>query len=113
MFDHRRLRELLDERIELVAAGGLVERLRAVKEPAEIARIAAAAALADAAFERLVRGGLVGRTERELALALEQEMRRRGAQRPSFPTRSSPPERTGRCRTRSRGTSRSRAGTSS
>lgn len=84
VFDHLRLRELLDERIELVAAGGVVERLRAVKEPAEIARIAAAAALADAAFESLVRGGLVGRTERELALALEQEMRRLGAQRPSF-----------------------------
>ncbi len=82
--EHRRLRELLDERVELVAAGGLVERLRAVKEPSEVQRIAAACALADAAFESLVRGGLVGRTERELAIALEHEMLRLGAEGPSF-----------------------------
>ncbi len=84
VYDHRRLRELLGERVELVAAGGLVERLRAVKEPGEIEQIAAATELADSAFRSLVEGGLVGRTERELALALEQEMRRLGAQSPSF-----------------------------
>jgi Xaa-Pro aminopeptidase len=83
---HRRLRELLPERIELVAANGLVEQLRAVKEPDEIAAIRAASELADASFERLVRDGLVGRTEREVALALEQDMRMRGAKRPSFDT---------------------------
>jgi Xaa-Pro aminopeptidase len=82
--EHGRLRELLDARVGLLAAGGLVERLRAVKEPGEIERIANAAGLADAAFESLVRGGLVGRTERELAIALEHEMRRLGAQGPSF-----------------------------
>ena len=37
-------------RIELVAASGLVEELRAVKEPDEVAAIKAAAALADEAF---------------------------------------------------------------
>ncbi len=68
------------------AAGGLVERLRAVKEPEEIERIRAASVLADAAFERLIREGLVGRTEREVALALELDMRERGAERPSFET---------------------------
>ncbi len=62
-------------------AGGLVERLRAVKEPEEIERIRAATELADAAFERLLRDGLVGRTEREVAIALEQDMRERGAER--------------------------------
>jgi len=79
-----RLRELLDERIELVAAGGLVERLRAVKDGDEIARIGAAAALADASFQRLIDDGLIGHTERDLALALEQDMRGHGAKRPSF-----------------------------
>jgi Xaa-Pro aminopeptidase len=83
---HARLRELLAGRVELVATGGLVGRLRAVKEPDEIARIKAATALADAAFERLLRNGLIGRTEREVALALEQDMRGLGAQRPSFDT---------------------------
>jgi Xaa-Pro aminopeptidase len=84
--DHGRLQRLLSDRAELVAAGGLVERLRAIKEPEEITRIKAATAVADAAFGQLVRGGLVGRTEREVASALEQEMRGGGALRPSFDT---------------------------
>ena len=54
------------------------------RTPGEVAAIRAAAALADAAFEHLVAGGLVGRTERELAVELEFDMRRRGAERPSF-----------------------------
>lgn len=83
---HGRLRELLGERVELVAAGGMLERARAVKEPAEVERIRAAAVLADEAFAELVEGGLVGRTERALALALEDGMRRRGASAPSFPS---------------------------
>ena len=81
---HERLVELLPGRVELVATTGLVERMRAIKEPEEIARIRAAAALADAALERLLRGGLAGRTEREVALALETDMRARGATRSSF-----------------------------
>jgi Xaa-Pro aminopeptidase len=83
--EHARLRELLPDRIELVGVYGLVEELRAVKEPGEQAAIQAAATLADAAFEQLIAGGLVGRTERDLALALEFDMRRRGAEQPSFP----------------------------
>jgi Xaa-Pro aminopeptidase len=82
--EHARLREKLPDRIELVGTNGLVERLRAVKEPGEVAAIRAAAALADEAFEELTSQGLVGRTERELATALEFEMRRRGAARASF-----------------------------
>lgn len=81
---HERLRALLSDRVELVASIGLVERMRAVKEPDEIARIKAAAALADAAFERVVGDGLAGRTEREIALALETDMRARGADRAAF-----------------------------
>ncbi|MDQ6606410.1 MAG: Xaa-Pro peptidase family protein [Actinomycetota bacterium] len=81
---HARLRELLPSRVELVPASGLVERLRAVKEPEEVEAIRAATQLADAACERLLRGGLVGRTERELVIALEHDMRERGAEGPSF-----------------------------
>jgi Xaa-Pro aminopeptidase len=81
---YARLRELLPERIELVPVTGLVEKLRAVKDPAEVQRIRAASELADAAFERLLAAGLVGRSEREAALALEVAMRELGAQRPSF-----------------------------
>jgi len=83
---HARLRELLGARVELVPAAGMLERARAVKEPAEVERIRAAAALADEAFAELVRDGILGRTERALALALEDGMRRRGASAPSFPS---------------------------
>ena len=82
--EHAQLRELLPARIELVATTGLVEGLRAVKRPEEVAAIKAASALADEAFTQLVAGGLTGHTERELALKLDFEMRRRGAERPSF-----------------------------
>jgi len=83
---HGRLQKLLGERVELVPAGGLIERLRAVKEPDELERIRGATKLADAAFERVLGDGLIGRTEREVAVALDQEMRARGADGPSFET---------------------------
>jgi Xaa-Pro aminopeptidase len=83
---HGELRETLPDRIELVAAGGLVEAERAVKEPDEIEAIRAAARLADEVYEWLAEQGLVGRTERAVALALEQEMCARGADGPSFPS---------------------------
>jgi Xaa-Pro aminopeptidase len=81
---HAELRETIPDRVELVPAGGLVEAERAVKEPTEIAAIRAAAALADEIYAWLLEWGLVGRTERDVALALEQEMRVRGASGPSF-----------------------------
>ena len=83
--DHRRLGESL-EGVELVAASGLVERLREIKDPGELDRIRAAAALADDALRAMLERGLVGRTEREVALDLEDAMRHHGAQEPSFPS---------------------------
>ena len=83
--DHRRLGESL-EGVELVAASGLVERLREIKEPGELDRIRAAAALADDALRAMLERGLAGRTEREVALDLEDAMRHHGAQEPSFPS---------------------------
>jgi Xaa-Pro aminopeptidase len=81
---HRRLRELLPDRIELVGVHGLVERLRATKEPDEVAAMRRAAAIADEALVWLLGNGLIGRTERELALELEQRMRLLGAEDASF-----------------------------
>src|SRR5206468_9050248 len=83
---HRRLGELVGDDVELVPAGGMVEELRAVKTPDEIARIREAAKLADGIFEYVRERGLVGRTEREVAVDLEHEMRERGAEQPSFPS---------------------------
>jgi Xaa-Pro aminopeptidase len=81
-----KLRELLDDRVALVAAGDPVERLRAVKEPGELEKIRAATELADDAIREIMEQGLAGRTEREVAQALENGMRRRGAQAASFET---------------------------
>lgn len=83
---HTRLRDRLPPGVELIPAGGLVEGLRAVKDPVEVERIRAAAALADRALERLLSEGLVGRTEREAARALEIAMVELGASGPSFET---------------------------
>jgi Xaa-Pro aminopeptidase len=81
---HGRLRGVVPDRIELVPAGGIVESLRAVKDAGEIEKIRAAAAVVDDVYGMLREQGLVGRTEREVALALESEMRRLGAEEPSF-----------------------------
>jgi Xaa-Pro aminopeptidase len=83
---HRRLSQTLPEGWTLVPCNGAVERLRAVKDEHEIARIAAAAALADEALRDVLEGGLAGHTEREVALELELRMRRLGAEAPSFPS---------------------------
>jgi Xaa-Pro aminopeptidase len=81
-----RLKGLVDDSVELVAAGNMVEELRAVKEAQELDKIRAAAQLADSALERVLERGLAGRTEREVALDLEEEMRRLGAEEPAFPS---------------------------
>jgi Xaa-Pro aminopeptidase len=83
---HARLRELLADGWELVACGDIVERLREVKDDQEVAAIRMAAALADQALTGVLEGGLVGRTERDVAIELELRMRRLGAQAPSFPS---------------------------
>jgi Xaa-Pro aminopeptidase len=70
--------------VELVPAGGMVEALRVVKDDLEVARIRGAAQLADEALSEVLEHGLTGRTEREVAFALEMAMRRRGADGVSF-----------------------------
>ena len=81
---HAQLAERVGEGVELVAAGGLVERLREVKDETELRAIGEAAKLSDSIYEYVLERRLVGRTEREVALDLEREMRERGAEDPSF-----------------------------
>jgi Xaa-Pro aminopeptidase len=68
----------------LVEVGGWVEADRTVKEPSEIERIASACSVADRALAATLRRIKPGQTERELALALEWEMRTGGADALAF-----------------------------
>jgi Xaa-Pro aminopeptidase len=83
---HAKLRATLPGNVELVPAAGVVEAERAIKEPGEVETLRAAAALVDDVYAWVLERGLVGRTERDVAVALEHEMRLRGASGPSFPS---------------------------
>jgi Xaa-Pro aminopeptidase len=79
-----RLRAKLGDGVEPVAAGGKVEKLRRVKDEAELAAIAAAAELADEVWRWSVERGLGGRSEGEVARAAEARIRELDGD-PSFP----------------------------
>ncbi len=70
--------------VELVAASGLVEDLRRVKDADEQATIARAAQITDDAYETVLAEGLAGRSEREVADRAEARIRELGAA-PAFP----------------------------
>jgi Xaa-Pro aminopeptidase len=80
----RKLEEKLSDGTSLEGAGGTVEKLRRVKDEAELAAIAAAAELADETWHWVLERGLAGRSELELARAAEARLREQGAE-PSFP----------------------------
>jgi len=82
----RKLEESLAERdggVELVPASGLVERLRRVKDEGEQRAMAEAARLADQVYEDIAAQGLVGRRERDVALAAAARIRELGGE-PAF-----------------------------
>ena len=72
--------------LDLVPTHGLVEGLRAVKDEDEIARIRAATEVANAAFARFAQERVLGRTERELAWAMDTFLHEAGADDNAFPT---------------------------
>ncbi|MXV91380.1 MAG: aminopeptidase P family protein [Acidimicrobiia bacterium] len=71
---------------ELVPSTGVVERLRRRKSPEEVARVAAAAAVADGALAEVLPRLAEGPTEGEVAAELDHLMRRRGASGSAFDT---------------------------
>jgi Xaa-Pro aminopeptidase len=77
--------EVLDPAV-LVPTMSVVEALRLVKDDGELARMARAAAIADAALAEVVAMLGEGRTEQEVALALDSAMRRLGAEDRAFET---------------------------
>jgi Xaa-Pro aminopeptidase len=76
---HKLFGELSAVGLELVATDGVIERLRWPKDPEELEHLREAQAIADAAFHSVVPGLAAGISERELALVLDTEMRRQGA----------------------------------
>ena len=72
--------------VELVPTEGLVEGLRRVKDEGEVARIARAAGIADRALDEVRPVLARGVTEHDVALALDVEMRRLGADGSAFAT---------------------------
>ncbi|MEX2504067.1 MAG: M24 family metallopeptidase, partial [Egicoccus sp.] len=86
--DARRWQQRADEHDRaLVGTEGVVEALRVVKDDAELARLAAACSITVDALEWLFADVVaVGRTERELARALERRFVDLGADAVAFPS---------------------------
>ena len=71
---------------KLVPSSGVVDRLRAVKDDEEVAKVARAAKIADRGLEALTAETWVGRSERELAWRLHELLHAHGADELSFET---------------------------
>ena len=83
---HAKLTDKVGKGVDLVAAGGLVEELRAVKDDEEVGAIRRAAELADEVYRWLIaEHGLAGHSEHAVALALERRAQDLGADGVSFP----------------------------
>jgi Xaa-Pro aminopeptidase len=81
----------------LVPRRGLVESLRAVKEPGELEAIREASRITDGVYERLAEEQFTGRTEKELVWRMTELFHEFGADEPAFaidiaagPTAASP-----------------------
>jgi Xaa-Pro aminopeptidase len=74
------------QNIEMVPASGMVERLRVVKSADEIEKIRQAVGLNELVFQEIYQNLIPGQTEREVAIAIESAMMRKGAEEPAFPT---------------------------
>ena len=80
---YRRLSNILDNpesRLRLIPVDGLIESLRAIKEPEEIELITKAIAISDAALGYIAHTIDTGMTEKEIAWELEKFLRDKGSQ---------------------------------
>lgn len=78
--------DTLSTGIELVPVENMVEDIRVVKQDIEIQATRRAIAVAELAFEKMMRALQPGMTEKEVAWTLEKNMREAGADSLSFPT---------------------------
>lgn len=72
--------------IEAVPVTGLVEKMRVRKSREEIERIEKSVQLNEEVFREIFASLREGQTEREVAMRIENAMRAKGAERPSFET---------------------------
>ncbi|MGN6813392.1 MAG: M24 family metallopeptidase [Thermomicrobiales bacterium] len=82
---YRALEQETGGAVEFVPVGELVSDLRLVKSEDELAKIARAVAITDAAFTAVARAMRPDQTERAVAWALERAMREGGAEALAFP----------------------------
>ncbi|MDP4143153.1 MAG: Xaa-Pro peptidase family protein [Bacillota bacterium] len=71
---------------EWVPLKGAIEEIRIIKDESEIEHIRKAAAIADQAFDHMLKFIKVGMKEREIALELEYTLKKLGAKALSFPS---------------------------
>lgn len=83
-FQH--LKDELGDRVHCMPLGNVLPKLRQIKDAGEIALIREACRITSVAFERALTFIKAGVTERDVALFLEQEMYKEGADKPSFDT---------------------------
>jgi len=86
-YHYRKLSDILNKaqsQLRLIPVDGLVESLRAIKEPEEIELITRAVALSDAAFEYAEAMIHAGMSEKELAWEIEKFMRDKGSEAVPF-----------------------------
>jgi Xaa-Pro aminopeptidase len=83
---HQRIAQSLPRGVRLKPVGPVVDRLRMVKSPEEIARIRRSVLTNSEAFERAVRSIRPEARESAIAAELEYQMRRVGAEKPAFET---------------------------
>ncbi|GAB18231.1 peptidase M24 family protein [Gordonia effusa NBRC 100432] len=83
-----RLTKRFDGKVELIPTSGVVEDLRSVKDAGEIELLTRACAVGDRALAAIIEKGILepGRSEREVARALEWEMYAEGADAIAFET---------------------------
>jgi Xaa-Pro aminopeptidase len=83
---HRRLNEARPKGVTLRPIGPVIEKLRMIKSPDEIARIRRSVLTNSEAFEKATRSIRLGVRESAIAAEIEYQMRRLGAEKAAFET---------------------------
>ncbi len=84
-YGYQRLQEVLPG-ADLIPCRGKVEGLKSVKDEEEIQRMREAARIADEAFQETLNLIHPGVREKEMATELDYQMKKKGAEKPSFET---------------------------